>query len=135
MTQDSCPSLHQSREFGPSIADLREASWRTSEVREKFLLFVEGLIEFATTLLELSEIVMGEDFKVRRPFRHNSEVLQVMLAPQDRAELGLSRRVIIGQRMAKALRKSRSPSRKLGMPAARFKADCPSPLCTAALTS
>lgn len=53
-------SLHQSLECGASFGDLWQARVRTFEVREKFLVLVHGLVAFSGALVDLAEVVVGE---------------------------------------------------------------------------
>jgi len=58
-------SLHQSLECGASFGDLWQAGVRTFEVREKFLVFVDGLVAFSGALVDLAEVVVGEELNCR----------------------------------------------------------------------
>ena len=55
-------SLHESLEYGASFGNLWQAGVRTFEVREKFLVLIDGLIAFPGALVDLAEIVVGEEF-------------------------------------------------------------------------
>ena len=52
-------SLHEALERSPSFSDLGQAGWRTAEVRQEFLIFINRLIAFAGSLVELAKIVVG----------------------------------------------------------------------------
>src|SRR6266853_2997646 len=58
-------SLHQSLEGGASFGDLGEAGVRTFKERKKFLVFVDRLVAFSGALVDLAEIVMGEQLNGR----------------------------------------------------------------------
>jgi len=92
-------SLHQSLEGGSSINDLGEPGLRTREVTEELLVFVDGLIAFASTLVELAQIIVRKDSKHRKSPSHNLGVFQRAIAPQSCAKLGFSRGIVIGEQM------------------------------------
>jgi hypothetical protein len=58
-------SLHQSLEDGASFGDLWQSRVRSFEVREKFLVLIDGLVAFPGVLIDLAEIVVGEDLDCR----------------------------------------------------------------------
>ncbi|SPE24730.1 hypothetical protein SBA7_1080002 [Candidatus Sulfotelmatobacter sp. SbA7] len=81
MLLSSISSLHQPLHRRPRVRHLFELSLRTLEVREKFLIFVDSLIALASTLVELAQVVVGEDSKYRKPPCQSRVVLQVAYVP------------------------------------------------------
>ena len=67
-------SLHQSLEGSASFGDLREGSPRPLEMREKLLVFVDGLILLAGALVQLAQVIVGKDFQRRETSHKEPEV-------------------------------------------------------------
>ena len=68
--------MHQSLECGAGIGDLGESGLRTREAREKFLVFINRLIAFAGSLVELAKIVVGKNTKQGKTLRQSPRVRQ-----------------------------------------------------------
>jgi hypothetical protein len=67
-------SAHESLECGASFGELWQTGGGTFEVREKFLVLIDGLVAFPRALVDLAETVVGEELNRREALFYRCKI-------------------------------------------------------------
>jgi predicted nucleic acid-binding protein len=74
--------LYQAMEGNASVVNLGRTSLRTREVREEFLVFIDGLVAFGGALVELAQVIVGENSQRGETLHQDLTIFQVAFLKQ-----------------------------------------------------
>jgi hypothetical protein len=106
--------LNQALKGSASVSELGWAADRTREVREEFLVFVDGLVALGGALVELTQVVVRENSQAGETIDYGLAILQVPFDALHGAKLSFRGGIVVGQESRAATEKGQIGVLKIG---------------------